>query len=493
MANRATENSAGDCVLRNPGVTEPTASPAEPREGAGLKVALLSAYELGRQPFGLASPAAWLKDAGAEVRCLDLAVEPLEEGAVADADLIGFYVPMHTATRIASQAVPRIRQLNPRAHLCFYGLYSAVNEAYLRKLGADSVVAGEFEERLVALARGLAEDRLVVEPEDEGLISLGKQRFLVPDRTDLPPLERYAQLDMGDGERRLVGYTEATRGCKHLCRHCPVVPIYGGAFRVVQKEVVLADVEQQVAAGARHVTFGDPDFFNGPGHAMAIVREVHERFPSLSYDVTIKVEHLLNHRKYLPELKETGCAFVTCAVEAVDEEILRIFEKHHTREDFETVVRLFGEAELCINPTFVTFNPWITLEGYLHLVETIFELGLEENVAPIQWAIRLLIPEGSRLLELPEVQALVEEFDEERLCFPWKHADPRVDHLWQEVLTTVQAQQAAGATRREIFAEVWRIARERQDSSTRSALDVAAIRRPPSRATVPFLTEPWYC
>lgn len=466
-----------------------------------LCAVLISTYEIGRQPFGVASPAAWLKAAGVDVTCQDLAVEPLDETAVAAADLIGFYVPMHTATRIACKAVPRIREINPGAHLCFFGLYATVNEGYLRKLGADTVISGEFEEPLVALAAELAR-RAGAEPSGdgeaepvrgEGLVGLSRQRFLVPDRSTLPPLESYAQFDTGTGERRLVGYTEATRGCKHLCRHCPIVPIYGGNFRVVQREVVLADIEQQVAAGARHVTFGDPDFFNGPGHALAIVRELHERFPWLTYDVTIKVEHLLKQRKHLPVLSETGCAFVTCAVEAVDDRILEVFDKNHTRAGFMEVARLFQELNLCLNPTFVTFNPWVTLEGYLDLVELLFELGLEENVAPIQWAIRLLIPEGSRLLELPEVLELIQPFDEEKLCYPWEHADHRVDELWKDVLGTVQERQASGATRREIAEEVWRLARARQDASVRRHLDLASLPAAPPRAAIPYLTEPWYC
>src|SRR5205807_3753801 len=121
-----------------------------------MNVVLISTYELGRQPFGLASPVAWLKAAGASVTCQDLAVQRLEEEPIAAADLVAFYVPMHTATRIAATVVERVKRLNPTAHLCFYGLYAPVNEGYLRKLGADTILGGEFEEGLVALAGRLA-------------------------------------------------------------------------------------------------------------------------------------------------------------------------------------------------------------------------------------------------------------------------------------------------------------------------------------------------
>ena len=88
---------------------------------AAPKVVLISTYELGRQPFGLASPAAWLRRAGAVVTCLDLAVQRLDEETIRAADLVAFYVPMHTATRLASALVPRVKALNPRAHLSFFG------------------------------------------------------------------------------------------------------------------------------------------------------------------------------------------------------------------------------------------------------------------------------------------------------------------------------------------------------------------------------------
>jgi radical SAM superfamily enzyme YgiQ (UPF0313 family) len=287
-----------------------------------VRVALVSTYELGHQPFGLASPARWLRDLGAEVTCMDLAVAPFDEQAIRDADLVAFYVPMHTATRLATGLVERVRKLNPAAHLCFYGLYAPVNEDYLREMGADTVLGGEFEEGLASVVRSLADAWPAAPPvQAEPVISLARQLFLVPDRSSLPGLDQYAYLELSDGQRRVVGYTEATRGCKHLCRHCPIVPVYNGRFRIVQRDVVVADIAAQVAAGAQHITFGDPDFFNGPAHALAIVREVHERFPAITYDVTIKVEHLLKHADKLPVLRDTGCQFVTSAVESVDNHI----------------------------------------------------------------------------------------------------------------------------------------------------------------------------
>ncbi|MGC2726615.1 MAG: CUAEP/CCAEP-tail radical SAM protein, partial [Candidatus Acidiferrales bacterium] len=417
-----------------------------------MNVVLISTYELGRQPFGLASPAAWLRNAGAEVTCLDLSREPFRKDPIRAADLVAFCVPMHTATRLAVQLVGTIRELNPSAHICFYGLYAPVNEAYLRKLGVGTILGGEFEQGLVDLVA-----RLVAETngkQREPVISLARQKFLLPDRGGMIPLEKYARLIMPTGETRTVGYTEASRGCKHHCRHCPIVPVYNGAFRIVDRDVVLEDIRQQVEAGAQHITFGDPDFFNGPAHALTIVEALHCEFPQLTYDVTIKIEHLLQQARNLMTLRDAGCLFVTSAVESVDDAVLEMLGKHHTRADFLRAVQMFREAGLVLQPTFVAFTPWTTLEGYCELLEVIRENDLVESVAPIQLAIRLLIPTGSRLLELPEVLEMIGPFDEEALLYPWSHVDPRVDQLCEEIQRQVHADEKLKRSRAPIFENI---------------------------------------
>ena len=137
-----------------------------------------------------------------------------------------------------------------------------------------------------------------------------------------------------------------------MCRHCPIPPVYGGRFFVVNAATVVADIAVQVEHGAEHVTFGDPDFFNGPGHGMAIVREVHRRWPALTFDVTIKISHLIAHTALLVELASLGCAFVVSAVESLDDGVLARLDKGHTRADFEHALALMSSAGLVLRPTF---------------------------------------------------------------------------------------------------------------------------------------------
>jgi radical SAM superfamily enzyme YgiQ (UPF0313 family) len=310
-------------------------------------------------------------------------------------------------------------------------------------------------------------------------------RFLVPDRSGLPPLARYARLMMPDGSQKIVGSTEASRGCKHLCRHCPIVPVYEGQFRIVQADVVLADIAAQVAAGAGHITFGDPDFFNGPAHAVRVVDALHEAHPDVTYDVTIKIEHLLQHRDLLPRLAATGCAYVTSAVESLDDRVLGFFDKGHTRADFHEAAALCRRAGLTLVPTFVAFHPWTTLDDYCDLLDTIARLDLIDHVAPIQLAIRLLVPEGSRLLELPELRRHLGAFDPATLAYPWAHDDPRVDALHKDVTAVVGTRQASD--RGAIFDQIRALACGRAGWPPPEPV---ATRGEP---TVPYVNEPWYC
>lgn len=442
-----------------------------------MRTLLVSTYDLGRQPFGLASPAAWLRAAGEEVTCVDASRDALTDPQIAAAELIAFYLPMHTATRLATPLIARARRLNPHARLCAYGLYAPLNAEWLRGQGVDDVLGPECEAELVRLAKA-------ERPGPSAHSAIARLAFIRPDRAGLPPLQRYAAMQMPDGSRRIAGSTDATRGCKHLCRHCPIVPVYGGQFRVVPADVVLADIQAQVDAGAEHISFGDPDFFNGPTHARRIVELVASTFPGLTYDATIKIEHLLKHAEMLPLLRDTGCLFITSAVESIDDEVLLKLRKGHTRADVVAAAIRCRDAGLVLAPTFIPFTPWTTLEGYAEMFAFIERLGLVEHVAPIQLAIRLLVTANSALLELPDVVSALGPFDAGSLLYPWRHPDPRVDALHASVMASVTSRPPA--RRGDVFDALAAKARDA------AGLPPLAASRPPA-AAVAGATEAWYC
>jgi radical SAM superfamily enzyme YgiQ (UPF0313 family) len=455
-----------------------------------VQALLISTYDLGRQPLGLASPAASLRQAGVDVRCVDTSREPLLDEVIEGANLIAFYLPMHTATRLAGPLIDRVRLANPTARVAAYGLYAPLNSSWLRERGVERVIGPEAESELVELACGAA--RTLAEEHGAGNSSLQRKplhrpahvQLLHPDRAGLLPLARYAALQMPDGTLRVTGSTDATRGCKHLCRHCPIVPVYGGTFRAIPLDVVMADVRSQVTAGAQHITFGDPDFFNGPTHARRLVQRLHREFPSVTYDVTIKIEHLLAHSEMLLLLRDTGCLFITSAVESVDDRVLEKLRKGHTRSDFARAVSLCRDDGVALSPTFVPFTPWTTVESYIDLLRDIESLELIDQVAPIQLAIRLLVTAQSRLLELEEVRRVVDPFDADSLTWPWRHPDPVVDALHRDAMRIVAT--GSSMSRGDLFGAI-------VERAYALAGRAAPTRTARSVVRAPMMTEAWYC
>ena len=453
-----------------------------------MRMLLVSTYELGHQPLHLAAPAAALAAAGHEVRTLDTSVEPWSDEAVAWAEAVAFSVPMHTAMRLALRASAAVRTTRPELPICFYGLYATVSRQLTAAGLADFAIAGEYEAGLLAWVEGLAGK--VPATVAGTVVDLGRRRSAAgppPRRAGLPPLARYAHLALGE-DHHPAGYVEASRGCLHRCLHCPVPVVYDGRLRVVADEVVLADAEAQVAAGARHLTFGDPDFLNGPQHSLRIVRALRKRFPEVTFDCTTKIEHILRHCDLWPELAASGCLFVVSALESVNDEILALLGKGHTTAEAAAAIGLLRRHGIEIRPSFLPFTPWTTLDDVAALVDFVAALDLVENVDPVQYTIRLLIPAGS-LLE-PVLADRLGFYDAERLTWAWESPDPTVDQLQARLAALVEGSLAAGESIGVTYGRI------------RAAVSEAAgndRERPPVLVGTggserrPRLTEPWFC
>jgi len=436
------------------------------------RVLLVASYELGHQPLGVAGPAGALRARGHDVRCLDLSMQPLDPVLVDWADRLALSVPMHTATQIAKRAISTIRARRPALPIACYGLYGA-NAADV----ADRVIAGETDEVLVGWIEG----------RDSGtVVNLGRgpaqANGAKPARDLLPPLNEYARLSVGD-EERVVGYVEASHGCAHRCRHCPVPVVYDGRIRVVAIDAILADAEQQISAGARHISFGDPDFFNGVHHSLRVVRALHERFPDVTFDCTVKVEHVLRDEAVWAELAASGCLFVVSAFECVDDATLERLDKGHTSADAARAVAVLRRHGIEVRPSWMPFTPWTTLSQVQALLDFVADHDLVHNVDPVQYTIRLLLPEGSLLLGHPDLAPHLGPYDHERGSYAWTSADPEMDALQRRVAALVE-QRLDGA---DDDATVYQSIREL------CGLDRAHVepREPGQRP--PRLTEPWFC
>ena len=465
-------------------------------------ILLISCYELGHQPIGLASPLGFLERAGYTPDVIDIAVETLDVEKAARAEFVGICVPMHTALRLGVHVATRLREINPTCHICFYGLYASLNAEYLIQHHADSVIGGEYATPLVELIDSLADGTRVkiagvLRREDvESLQDTPQFKPLlkpsynaVPSRKRLPSLDRYARLEQ-DGVAYLAGYVEASRGCKHLCFHCPIPPVYEGKFSVVPKEIVLEDIRAQVDAGAAHITFGDPDFLNGPKHALRIVQAMHEAFPNLTFDCTTKIEHLLKHRSILPELRNCGCIFIVSAVESLNDTVLENLQKGHTRANVFAVIDLLEEVGIALRPSLVPFTPWETLDSYLYILDCVESKGLIDYIDPVQYTIRLLVPPGSSLISQPSIQPYLGALDQESFTYRWIHPDPRMDELHKAVTVAVESASQIGEDAYVTFHRVYNLAYTAigREGSPAFPTDFESDRKRPPR-----LTEDWFC
>jgi radical SAM superfamily enzyme YgiQ (UPF0313 family) len=455
-----------------------------------MRILLVSCYELGHQPLAVASPLAFLERAGFAAEALDISVEQFDAGKAAGAGLVAISVPMHTALRLGVRAAEEIRRINPGCHICFYGLYASLNAEYLLAHCGDSVIGGEFESALVALVEALAAGRpgavegVHLRGHAVGPV-LTRLAFALPSRGALPSLKKYAHLDR-DGRKDLVGYVEASRGCLHLCLHCPIPPVYGGRFFVVPQEIVLADIRQLVGAGATHITFGDPDFLNGPGHSLAAVRAMHAEFPSLTFDFTAKVEHIIERVELFPELRALGCAFMISAVESLSEAVLANLEKGHTRADVSRALKIVRGAGIAFRPTWVAFTPWTTLEDYLDMFEFVEREGLIDHVDPVQFTLRLLVPPGSALLTREAITPFLGPLDQAAFIHRWTHPDQRMDLLQREASRLVEA-----AATEDAAATFYRLKGLAYSTAGLPLEPEPALA--PDRRRPPRLTEAWFC
>ncbi len=448
-----------------------------------VRVLLVSCYELGHQPLHVASAAAYLGAAGHDVSAVDLSVQTLDEADLDAPELVAIAVPMHTAMRMAVPVARAVRtRRGAQVRLVLFGLYAPLCGPGLEPGLVDALLGGEYEEALVRIADGTPDARTIV---------LDRLRFPLPNRDLLPPLDRYTRLRV-NGEERLTGYVEATRGCVHRCRHCPVPAVYDGRIRVWQREMLVQDVARLWDDGMRHLTFGDPDFLNAVPHALAVARAVHARCPELTFDITTKVEHILEHPDVIAELRDLGLLFIVTAVESTSARVLELLDKGHSAEDVLTALRICRSLGIELRPSLLPFTPWSTLGDQLDLLDMIASNDLIDSVDPVQLSIRLLVPPGSLLLELPEMREHLLGYDPDGFSHLWQHPDPVMDALHADIAALVAADTDAGVSPRSTHSAI-RALTARAAAGAGLAWADAGAPLPPERVAPPRLSEPWFC
>jgi radical SAM superfamily enzyme YgiQ (UPF0313 family) len=444
-----------------------------------MRLLLVSTYELGRQPVHLASPSAALRAAGVDVRVVDSSVDDWDFTVLEDVDAVAFSVPMHTAMRLAGAVAREVRHRRPDLPIAFYGLYAAVGQDEILGSVADTLIVGEYEPALVGWAKRVGDGTVAPAVERH----LGRSAFHTPDRSDLPSHDHYARLEWM-GEARLAAAVEASHGCRHRCRHCPIPVAYDGRMRVVGAAQVLADIDQLARDGIRHVTFGDPDFLNAPRYSLDLLRQAHAAHPGLTFDVTVKVEHILNHASLWPELSRLGVLFVVSAFESTDQPTLEILDKNHTIADMAEAVSVLRAAGVHIRPTWLPFLPWTTPLHLVDLVGFLDDHRLWSATDPVQMAIKLLIPEGSLLETHPAVTPHLRQYEPESLTWIWDFEHSETGRLQMDLDAIAAEGSDCGAEATDTLAAM----RDRIARFARGGFPPL-----PGSPPTPRLTESWFC
>ena len=445
-----------------------------------IRVLAVSTYELGHQPLVLARLASTFKSAGVDYVLCDNSVANktftnYEDFLLRDEAPTHLFisVPMHTATQLGKEIAIRARAaLGNSVRIIAVGLYSNVAVASCDAF--DSAIVSVDSQKVLEVLGIQHKDSASQPPRSSG-----------PDRSALPGLANYAHL-ISAGEKQLVGYVETTVGCAHMCRHCPVPVVFNGKFKAVPANEVLSQINQLYEEGAKHITFGDPDFLNGPAHALRIVRAMREIHPDLTFDATVKVEHVLEHPEIWAELAQLGLKFIVSAFEHTSDEILTRLGKGHSRSDIVTALALLRENRIEVRPSLMPFTPWTDRGSLIDLIEFLFDYDLVESIDPVQLSIRLLVPLNS--LVLADSGTAFGNWNSELLSYEWASQDPVIDQLQTELAAIAEESQAI-----------------EQDSLTtfnrmRNAIYARFNLAPPVRSQTsstcwdrPRLSESWFC
>jgi len=452
-----------------------------------LKVIALSFYDLGHQPLSLAAAAAILKSYNCDFSLIDLSNSQLNKENIRAADIILLSVPMHTAARMATSILPELKNLNSNAHISAFGLYAIQLEDALSEKLLDSVFVGEFEPSLKLLIEDHLDKYTGGQQSliwDKPKTDFSRQNFLVPERTSLPDLDVYAKVIHYDSEK-LTGYIETSRGCAHVCSHCPVTAVYKGKFRIIDEQSILLDVDNLINQGAEHITFGDPDFFNAPKHSLKIASLIKAKYPKITFDATIKVEHILEYKNLIKSLDELGFIYIISAFESTSDIVLKNLKKNHNLYDMHHVIEICKNANLFIKPTWIPFTPWMLNSDYASMINFIIENELVELTPRIQYGIKLLIPKYSALLEDDSLDSFDIKYSSDALNHEWEHVDRSIEKLYSMVSELILSSMSHKSPKGQFFQNLCSLVEVITHEKISSCTKVSTTRL--------GSTENWYC
>ena len=373
-----------------------------------MKILLLSFYNLGKQPKIIGELYNKLNHDGIKIDVFDYSIKNYKLD-FENYDAIGLYASMHTATVLATEY---LMEKNLPDKVFTFGLYGKVlSDSDIRITYLENLDGSDFE---IYLGININSNFTI--------------KNSIPDRSSFPEISKYSKLVNGD-KILYTGSVETTYGCKHVCTHCPVPIQFNGRFKTFSEEKIIGDISNQIESGAQHISFDDADFFNGPKYSLRILEKLYKKFPNITYDATIKVEHIIKYQKYFKELTNLNMLFVTSAFETTNNTVLEILKKNHTYKDLEQSISLSKQFDIDIRPTWMPFTPWTNTVDLINIVSLIEQYELRETVDPIQLAIKLLVPKGSLMIKRPEFSKYIGKYDQESFTYLWHYEDSQVEQL----------------------------------------------------------------
>ncbi len=161
--------------------------------------------------------------------------------------------------------------------------------------------------------------------------------------------------------------------------------------------------------------------------------------------------------------------------------MLERLDKGHVAADEAEVAALLRAHGIDVRPSFLPFTPWTTRHDLVALLDFVHEADLVGSVDPVQYTVRLLLPEGSLLLGHPDLTGHLGAWDHERSSYAWTSADPEMDLLQLRLAALVEEGTTAGIDDVELYAQV------------RAAVDASAVDLSGVTTGRPRLTESWFC
>lgn len=440
----------------------------------------VATYDLGHQPqFGAELLGA---ATSGRVTVVDAEKIPRDEvvKAIRETDVLILSAPMYTGASVARDLLTACAWDLANTQTIVVGLYAEV----LRDALTTAPVSGLDMSRIVFSDTLDAPATLhLIETGEPSLAKRTARRRYLIERRDLIPLDSYRSVNYR-GVKRPSGYLETTVGCRHRCRHCPIVPIFDGRIAINDSQAVVQDAKAQVTSGATHLSFGDPDFLNAPRHTLSILTEIHRHAPEVTFDFTTKISEIVANPGIWQELSHQGLIFVISAVESLSPLVLDRLDKQHLPSDVIRARDLLFGADIGLHPTFCPFTPWSKTSDLVDIASFVASSHLSDVVEPVQLSIELLTPPNSLLLKDREFFG---PYDPGRMGFPPLYSDNALPGL-QQRLARIAAQ---GAERAEDYSRTLASQIEVIQQVSGKPVPIEELTTPaPDPATV---SEPWFC